>query len=402
MGSGREMPLLDLRNVTRRFGDFTAVDGVSLAIEAGEFFTLLGPSGCGKTTLLRMIAGFDLPDAGQILLDGVDLADRPPEARPVRTVFQSYALFPHMSVAGNVAFPLQMAGTPAKDIPARVAEALEDVRLQGFGKRRPHELSGGQRQRVAIARALVTHPTVLLLDEPLAALDAKLREEMQIELINLQKQAGITFVYVTHDQTEALALSHRIAVMNRGKVEQMDEPSKVYRFPRSRFVADFIGQCNLFSGTVTHSGGGTVTLAVDGLGPVRVATPTAAGTGTAGSIALRPEQIRIGAATDAGAGENRFRGTVSDLLYMGDVTVYRVATDGGARVEALLANSQTGRAKFFEPGDAVEMDWPAAAGHFIAELRWRPARCKRALRAASGWSAVRRSSTCWCSSRCRR
>jgi spermidine/putrescine transport system ATP-binding protein len=360
------MPLLDLRNVTRRFGDFAAVDGVSLGIEAGEFFTLLGPSGCGKTTLLRMIAGFDLPDSGQILLDGVDLADRPPEVRPVRTVFQSYALFPHMSVEGNVAFPLQMAGTRARDIAARVAEALEDVRLQGFGKRRPHELSGGQKQRVAIARALVTHPTVLLLDEPLAALDAKLREEMQIELINLQKQAGITFVYVTHDQTEALALSHRIAVMNRGKVEQMDEPSKVYRFPQSRFVADFIGQCNLFSGIVAQSADGTVTLAVDGLGSEHVPTRTTVAAGSRASNALRPEQIRIGS-TANGAGDNRFRGTVTDLLYMGDVTVYRVATEGGAQVEALLANSQTGRAKFFEPGDAVEMDWPAAAGHFIED-----------------------------------
>ncbi len=359
------MPLLELRHVTRRFGDFTAVDGVDLAIEAGEFFTLLGPSGCGKTSLLRMIAGFDLPDAGEILLDGVDLADSPPEARPVRTVFQSYALFPHMSVDGNVAFPLQMAKTPARDIPRRVAEALEDVRLQGFGRRFPHELSGGQRQRVAIARALVTHPTMLLLDEPLAALDAKLREEMQIELINLQKQAGITFVYVTHDQTEALALSHRIAVMNHGIVEQVDEPSKIYRFPKSRFVADFIGQCNLFSGTVTARDGGTLTLTVDALGPVRVATTSAAAPGTRASIALRPEQIRIGA--EAGAGDNRFRGTVSDLLYMGDVTVYRVKTDAGVLVEALLANSQTGRAKFFEPGDSVQMDWPAAAGHFIEE-----------------------------------
>ncbi|HEY7904432.1 MAG TPA: ABC transporter ATP-binding protein [Casimicrobiaceae bacterium] len=359
------MPLLELRHVTRRFGDFTAVERVDLAIEAGEFFTLLGPSGCGKTTLLRMIAGFDLPDAGEILLDGVDLADSPPEARPVRTVFQSYALFPHMSVEGNVAFPLQMAKTPARDIPRRVAGALEDVRLQGFGRRFPHELSGGQRQRVAIARALITQPTMLLLDEPLAALDAKLREEMQIELINLQKQAGITFVYVTHDQTEALALSHRIAVMNHGIVEQVDEPSKIYRFPKSRFVADFIGQCNLFSGTVTARDGGTLTLAVDALGPVRVATSSSVAPGTRASIALRPEQIRIGA--EAGAGDNRFHGTVSDLLYMGDVTVYRVKTEAGVLVEALLANSQTGRAKFFEPGDSVQMDWPAAAGHFIEE-----------------------------------
>src|SRR6185295_10616946 len=222
------MALLEIANVTRRFGDFVAVDGVSLAIEAGEFFTLLGPSGCGKTTLLRMIAGFDLPDAGRILLDGEDLASRPPERRPVRTVFQSYALFPHMTVEGNVAFPLEMAGTASAEQPARIAQALAGVRLEGFGKRMPHELSGGQRQRVAIARALVTHPRVLLLDEPLAALDAKLREEMQIELINLQKDVGITFVYVTHDQSEALALSHRIAVMNRGRVEQLDEPSRIY------------------------------------------------------------------------------------------------------------------------------------------------------------------------------
>jgi spermidine/putrescine transport system ATP-binding protein len=361
------MPLLDIRNVTRRFGDFTAVDGVSLAIDAGEFFTLLGPSGCGKTTLLRMIAGFDLPDSGEILLHDLDLADQPPEARPVRTVFQSYALFPHMTVDGNIAFPLQMAGMAARDIPAKVAEALEGVRLAGFGRRFPHELSGGQKQRVAIARALVTQPTMLLLDEPLAALDAKLREELQIELIHLQKQAGITFVYVTHDQTEALALSHRIAVMNRGKVEQMDEPSNIYRFPRSRFVADFIGQCNLFGGTVTRNDGTTITLDVSGLGPVQVAARSEVLPGAPSSIALRPEQIRIGAAAAADAGDNRFRGTVADFLYMGDVTVYRVVTEGGARVEALLANSQTGRAKFFEPGDVVAVDWPAAAGHYIQE-----------------------------------
>jgi len=361
------MALLEIKNVTRRFGDFTAVDGVSLAIEAGEFFTLLGPSGCGKTTLLRMIAGFDLPDGGSIFLDGVDLAERPPEARPVRTVFQSYALFPHMTVEGNVAFPLQMAKTPERGIAGKVAAALEDVRLVGFGKRYPHELSGGQKQRVAIARALVTHPTVLLLDEPLAALDAKLREEMQIELINMQKEVGITFVYVTHDQTEALALSHRIAVMNRGHVEQLDEPSRIYGFPRSRFVADFIGHCNLLSGPVAANAGGVVTVDVAGLGPVRVAAASPLAPGKPATVALRPEKIRIAAAAPADTPDNHFRGKVAELLYMGDVTMYRVDTAGGQQVEALLANSETGRTKFFEAGDTVEMSWPVAAGHFIEE-----------------------------------
>ncbi len=365
------MALLEIQGVTRRFGAFTAVDNVSLGIAAGEFFTLLGPSGCGKTTLLRMIAGFDLPDEGRIVLDGHDLADRPPEARPVRTVFQSYALFPHMSVAGNIAFPLEMARVAAREIPAKVDAALEDVRLQGFGQRYPHELSGGQKQRVAIARALVTHPAVLLLDEPLAALDAKLREDLQIELINLQRDVGITFVYVTHDQTEALALSHRIAVMDRGRVEQVDEPSRIYGFPRTRFVADFIGHCNLFTGPVTANDGSVVTVAAPGLGPVRAAAASAVAVGAQATIALRPEKTRLAiVAPDAGAGldaaaTNRYAGTIHDFLYMGDVTVYRVVTPGGARVEALLANSTSGRAKFFEVGDAVEFGWPADAGHFL-------------------------------------
>jgi spermidine/putrescine transport system ATP-binding protein len=379
------MALLEIQNVSRRFGDFTAVDQVSVAIEAGEFFTLLGPSGCGKTTLLRMIAGFDLPDGGRILLNGEDLADRPPEQRPVRTVFQSYALFPHMTVEGNIAFPLQMAGTPAAGVPAKVQTALEDVRLVGFEKRYPHELSGGQKQRVALGRALVTHPTVLLLDEPLAALDAKLREEVQIELINLQKEVGITFVYVTHDQTEALALSHRIAVMNKGRVEQVDQPSKIYSFPTSRFVADFVGTCNLLEGPVTASGNRVVSIDVAGLGPVRVATSVAVAAGKSGAIALRPEKIRVAASTrnagpDAAPNaepdckldgrsdtepDNHFRGTVTEYLYLGDVTVYIVSTPQGCKLETLLANSGAGRTNFFEAGDAVEVSWSVDAGHFI-------------------------------------
>jgi spermidine/putrescine transport system ATP-binding protein len=363
------MALLEIQNVTRRFGEFTAVDDVSIGIEAGEFFTLLGPSGCGKTTLLRMIAGFDLPDGGRILLNGQDLADQPPEGRPVRTVFQSYALFPHMTVEGNIAFPLQMAKTPAEAIPGKIQEALEDVRLTGFGKRYPHELSGGQKQRVAIGRALVTHPTVLLLDEPLAALDAKLREEMQIELINLQKEVGITFVYVTHDQTEALALSHRIAVMNKGRVEQIDEPSRIYSFPTSRFVADFIGTCNLLEGSIATRSDGVVAIDVAGLGTVRAAVTGPSAALATGTIALRPEKIRVDAARTPSIGsetaENHFRGTVTEYLYLGDVTVYNVATPGGRKLETLLANSAAGRTQFFEVGDSVELSWPVEAGHFI-------------------------------------
>jgi len=361
------MALLEIRNLSRRFGDFTAVDQVSLSIEAGEFFTLLGPSGCGKTTLLRMIAGFDLPDSGQILLDGVDLADTPPERRPVRTVFQNYALFPHMTVAGNIAFPLQMAKTPAGEIKAKVDEALEDVRLSGFGARYPHELSGGQRQRVAVARALITHPKLLLLDEPLSALDAKLREQMQIELINLQKEVGITFVYVTHDQGEALALSHRIAVMNHGHVEQLDEPDRIYSFPQTRFVADFIGTCNLFDGAIAAVDAEVMQLDVPGMELVKTTTAEGAAAGRKGTLALRPEKIRIGRELGAAPNENHLKGAVKELLYLGDVTVYIVQTEGGAAIEALLANSGVGRTKFFEVGDAVEVAWRYDAGHFLYE-----------------------------------
>jgi spermidine/putrescine transport system ATP-binding protein len=375
------MALLEIQNVTRRFGELTVVNGVSLSIEAGEFFTLLGPSGCGKTTLLRMIGGFDLPDGGRILLSGQDVADLSPEDRPVCTVFQSYALFPHMTVEGNIAFPLKMAGTPASQIPAKVAAALENVQLTAYGKRYPSELSGGQKQRVAIARALISHPQVLLLDEPLAALDAKLREAMQLFLIQLQKEVGIAFVYVTHDQTEALALSHRIAVMEKGCVAQLDKPARLYSFPRTRFVADFIGRCNLLEGPVTHVDGDVVTVEVPGLGPVRVRVESLDSAGDAvfpatgeseagalrgasGLIALRPEKIRSVAVASQSPSDNRFSGVVTDTLYQGDITIYIVRTPGGRRLEALLANSESDRAQGFQIGDAVEMSWSAAAGYF--------------------------------------
>jgi spermidine/putrescine transport system ATP-binding protein len=362
------MALLEIENITRRFGSVTAVDAVSLSVEAGEFFTLLGPSGCGKTTLLRVIAGFDPPDSGRVVLAGEDLTGVPPERRPVRTVFQSYALFPHMTVAGNVAFPLRMAKIAPQEIPARVNAALEDVRLQGFANRWPHELSGGQRQRVAIARALITRPKVMLLDEPLAALDAKLRAEMQIELINLQHEVGITFVYVTHDQTEALALSHRIAVMNEGRVEQLGEPSKVYSFPANRFVAGFIGECNILDASVLACDRDTCTLELAGVGTVRATPGGELQPGATGALALRPEKIAIdapGRVVDDRV--NRVSGRVVDFLYQGDVTIYRVELASGVRLEAMRPNSASGGARFFDTGDAVDVAWQFDAGHFLVD-----------------------------------
>jgi spermidine/putrescine transport system ATP-binding protein len=358
------MALLEIRNVTRRFGDFVAVDNVSFGVEAGEFFTLLGPSGCGKTTLLRMIAGFDLPDEGAIVLDGVDLRDTPPEKRPVHTVFQSYALFPHMTVAQNIAFPLRMAGLQEGDIRAKLKAALEQVKLDDKAARFPHELSGGQKQRVALARGLVNRPRLLLLDEPLGALDAKLREQMQIELIRLQRDSGVTFVFVTHAQAEALALSHRIAVMNAGRIEQLDEPSRLYGFPRNRFVADFIGNVNLHDATVTDAGP-PLKLALGTLGHVVAPARESVQPGTRGAFVIRPEQVSIRGIADPNSDPNQFEGTVNDFLYVGDVTTYLVDLPDGTRLEALLANSSPGRARFFEVGDRVRLSWKAEAGAFL-------------------------------------
>ena len=358
------MALLELHNLTRRFGEIKAVDDVSLAIEAGEFVTLLGPSGCGKTTLLRMIAGFELPDTGRILLDGRDLADTPPEKRPLHTVFQSYALFPHLSVTENVAFPLQMSGTDPATVKARVKEALAGVHLEDRAAAYPHELSGGQKQRVALARGLVNRPRLLLLDEPLAALDAKLREEMQHELIALQREVGVTFVFVTHAQDEALALSHRIAVMNRGRVEQFDEPSKIYGFPRNRFVADFIGNSNMLDVEVIEAAPSHLRLAASGLGEIVAPAREGAHTTQKGWFAVRPEQVRIGIHHDAEL-KNHFSGKVRDFIYVGNVTTYTVELANGTRVESLLPNSAPVRAKFFEAGDDVTVGWRHDAGVFL-------------------------------------
>jgi spermidine/putrescine transport system ATP-binding protein len=356
------MALLELKTLTRRFGALEAVKDVSLAIAAGEFFTLLGPSGCGKTTILRMIAGFDAPDEGDILLDGVSLAGVPPERRPLHTVFQSYALFPHMTVAGNVAFPLEMAKRPAADIRRQVGETLELVHLADKADSFPHELSGGQKQRVALARGLVNRPRLLLLDEPLGALDAKLRVEMQGDLIALQREVGITFVFVTHSQQEALALSHRIAVMNAGRVEQCDEPDKLYTQPINRFVADFVGRINLLDAEVAVPAHGQTTLRIAGLGEVAVPPAPTFAAGQCCTLALRPELIRIFERSDAVDLRNRYPGTVRELLYLGDVTHYRVVLEGGCVLEALMPNAAPGRAKFHEVGDAVTVGWRHDAG----------------------------------------
>ncbi len=361
------MALLEIQGVTRRYGDLVAVDDVSFSVESGEFFTLLGPSGCGKTTLLRMIAGFEDPDRGQILLDGKGLTGTPPEKRPVHTVFQSYALFPHMTVWDNIAFPLRMAKKPEEEVQRRLKETLDQVHLSDKSHHYPHELSGGQKQRVALARGLVNKPRLLLLDEPLGALDAKLRERMQLELISLQRDVGVTFVFVTHAQQEALALSDRIGVMNEGRIEQLDEPSRIYGFPCNRFVADFIGDINLLESEVLEANPAHLKLEVAGLG--EIAAPPTAGTkpGDKGALALRPEQLRIAPHGAVQELKNHFQGTVLDFLYLGDVTVYKVELLNGVVMDALLANSAPGRAKFFETGDRVDVAWRHDAGLFLRD-----------------------------------
>ena len=364
------MALLEIRNLSRRFGDLKALDDVSLSIEAGEFFTLVGPSGCGKTTLLRLIAGFDDPDGGELLLDGQSLAGMPPEKRPVHTVFQSYALFPHLTVAQNVAFPLQMAGKNEAEIRSRLNEALEWVHLADKARQFPNELSGGQKQRVALARSLINKPRLLLLDEPLAALDAKLRVQIHGELIALQREVGITFVFVTHSQEEALALSHRIAVMNKGRIVQIGAPEQIYSRPKNRFVADFIGTINLLAVEVRQATNERLLLHAAGLGEIASAPASGVAVGQHGAFAVRPEQVHVVAHGDSQGLENAqfdnvFHGTVRDHLYLGDVTIYKVALDNGVVLEALLTNSLPGCVRFLERGDPVGVGWRREAGGFL-------------------------------------
>ena len=331
-------PYIRFENVTKRFGDFTAVNNLSLAVFEREFFALLGASGCGKSTLLRMLAGFEEPTEGRILLDGQDLRGIPPYRRPVNMMFQSYALFPHMSVEKNIAFGLKQEGMPKADIEKRVAEMLKLVKLERFAKRKPHQLSGGQRQRVALARSVAKRPKVLLLDEPLGALDKKLREETQFELMDLQQNLGLTFVVVTHDQEEAMTMADRIAILDKGEVMQVATPTEVYEAPTSRFVAGFVGNVNMFEGNVASrdatsariTGASGAEIVVDNVGEAT------AGSGVA--FAIRPEKVRISSKRPADA-VNALEGEVYDIAYLGDMTVYHVKLGDGQVVRASTMNA---------------------------------------------------------------
>jgi putrescine transport system ATP-binding protein len=331
-------PLLRFEGVSKWFAGIAAVERVSLDIFPGEFFALLGPSGCGKTTLLRMLAGFETPDEGRILLDGEDIASVPPYRRPVNMMFQSYALFPHLSVEGNVAFGLKQEGLPKNEIAIRVGEMLALVKLNGLGKRKPHQLSGGQRQRVALARSLAKRPRVLLLDEPLAALDKKLRGETQFELMQLQEKLGLTFIIVTHDQQEAMTVADRIAVMDRGRLIQVATPPEIYEQPNSRWVAEFIGDVNLIEGRVVEAGSAGMVIASAAVGQVRATTSVAAKVDDTVWVALRPEKVRIALEPSATATDNCVRGQVSNIGYLGDVSIYQVRLDNGFVIKAALAN----------------------------------------------------------------
>jgi spermidine/putrescine transport system ATP-binding protein len=351
---------VELKRVTKRFGDVVAVDDVSFQIEKGEFFSLLGPSGCGKTTIMRMVSGFEIPTSGTIEIAGEPMKDRPPFRRPTNLVFQHLALFPHMTVAQNIAFGLEMQGLSKAETTTRVGEMLDLIQLPGYGARRISQLSGGQKQRVAIARALVRQPTVLLLDEPLGALDLKLREQMQLELKRIQREVGTTFVYVTHDQKEAITMSNSIAVMNNGVVEQIGDSNEIYENPRTAFVASFIGETNLFEGRVEAAGGGAVTLASEGL-PIRV--PGNAAAGARASVSVRPEKIAI--ATTLDELDNRFPGTVDDIIYQGSTTSYQVRLAGGRSITVAVQNVEAGLRHGV--GDTVMVGWRPERGVLIAE-----------------------------------
>jgi putrescine transport system ATP-binding protein len=363
--TGDGEPIVRIRGVSKAFGAFKAVDGVDLDIRRGELFALLGGSGCGKSTLLRMLAGFETPTAGRIEIDGVDMDGVAPYDRPVNMMFQSYALFPHMSVESNVGFGLRQERRSRAEIAERVAKALALVQLSTFAGRKPHQLSGGQRQRVALARALVKRPKVLLLDEPLGALDRKLRQETQFELKAIQHEIGVTFVIVTHDQEEAMSMADRIGVMNAGQLVQMGPPPELYEAPANRFVAQFIGSINLFEGTVTAADGDGGTVAVPGMARpaiVRGALPVLVGGKVV--IAVRPERLALGPTAEKLA--NRAEGAVDEVAYLGDHSIYRLRLASGQTVQATVSNVGRGLDRAWPLGATVQIGWAADAAIVLA------------------------------------
>ncbi len=361
-------PYVEIDRVTKRFGDFIAVDDVSLAIYQGEFFALLGGSGCGKTTLLRMLAGFEQPTGGRLRIDGVDVTDMPPYERPVNMMFQSYALFPHMSVEQNVGFGLRQDGVPRAETADRVREVLELVQLGQFARRKPHQLSGGQRQRVALARSLVKKPKLLLLDEPLAALDKKLREETQFELVNIQEQVGITFIVVTHDQEEAMTMSTRLAVMESGEIRQTGTPGEVYEFPRTRSVAQFIGSINMFSGQVSESLSDHAVIASEEAGcTLQIDHTVALPEGTPVWVAVRPEKISISKEPPAGNGHNLAKGEVWEIAYIGNLSIFHVRLDSGATVRVTVPNVSRVAERAITWEDQVYVSWQPHSGVVLTE-----------------------------------
>ena len=356
------LPEIRLTELAKHFREVRAVDRVSLDIVSGEFFSLLGPSGCGKTTTLRMIGGFELPTSGRIELRGRDVTNDPPDKRPVNMVFQSYALFPHLDVGENIAFGLRRRSVDRNEIRRRVGEALDLVHLPGYEKRRPNQLSGGQQQRVALARALVNRPNVLLLDEPLGALDLKLRKQLQVELKRVQIEVGITFVYVTHDQEEALTMSDRIAVMNRGRVEQLGTPEELYEHPSTRFVADFIGTTNLLGGSVESVDGGEAVIRLASGDSCRVRAADLA-VGTTVELSIRPESVELRATNGASHAPAPIQASVEQVAYLGGNVQYIVRTNGGLAITVVAPKA----GERFPVGGAVDVSWPSAEALVLAD-----------------------------------